>query len=133
MLPPRAVKYVTGQTASSTPRQLKGAEKPPSEIFSDCMECHHFNAAPFGPQNGGTQMSKYPAKIEKITRRDFLNTAGAVAAGGLVVVAGSSLLGGNQANAAVQQAAPPLPWKYTKLDPMEAGKRGYKNYLAKGG
>jgi hypothetical protein len=97
------------------------------------MECHHFKAALFGPQNGGTQMLKDPTKIEKITRRDFLNTAGAAAAGGLVVVAGSSLLGGNQANAAVPQAAPALPWKYTKLDPMEAGKRGYKNYLAKGG
>ena len=72
-------------------------------------------------------------KIKKISRRDFLNTAGAAAAGGLVVVAGSSLLAGNEAKAAVPQAAPPLPWKYTRLDPMEAGKRGYKNYLAKGG
>ena len=78
-------------------------------------------------------MLKHPAKIEKITRRDFLNTAGVAAAGGLAAVAGSSLLAGNQANAAVSQAAPPLPWKYTKLDPLEAGKRGYKNYLAKGG
>ena len=72
-------------------------------------------------------------KIEKITRRDFLNTAGAAAAGGLVVVAGSTLFNENQANASVPQAAPPLPWKYVKLDPMEAGQRGYKNYLAKGG
>lgn len=81
-------------------------------------------------------MSKYqvePKKnTEKISRRDFLNSAGA-AAGGLVVVAGSGLLSGNQAKAAVPQATPPLPWKYTKLDPLEAGKRGYKNYLAKGG
>ncbi len=71
--------------------------------------------------------------INKITRRDFLNTAGSAAAGGLVVVAGSSLFTGNDANAAVPQAAPPLRWKYVKLDPLEAGKRGYKNYLAKGG
>ena len=86
-------------------------------------------------------MLKHPAEpegkenrlIEKISRRQFLNTAGAAAAGGLVVVTGSSLLKDNIANAAVPQAAPPLPWKYTKLDPMEAGKRGYKNYLAKGG
>lgn len=84
-------------------------------------------------------MLKHPAetnkkiRIEKISRREFLNTAGAVAAGGLVVVAGSGLLADNQAKAAVQQATPSLPWKYTKLDPMEAGKRGYKNYLAKGG
>lgn len=26
-------------------------------------------------------------------------------------------------------AAPPLPWKWTKLDPMEAGTRAYQNYL----
>lgn len=97
------------------------------------MECHHLNVAPLGPLSGGTQMLKHPAKIEKITRRDFLNTAGVAAAGGLAAVAGSSLLSNNQANAAVSQAAPPLPWKYTKLDPLEAGKRGYKNYLAKGG
>jgi hypothetical protein len=25
--------------------------------------------------------------------------------------------------------APPLPWKWTKLDPMEAGTRAYQNYL----
>jgi hypothetical protein len=25
--------------------------------------------------------------------------------------------------------APPLPWKWTKLDPMEAGRRAYQNYL----
>jgi len=25
--------------------------------------------------------------------------------------------------------APPLPWKWTKLDPMEAGRRAYHNYL----
>jgi len=84
-------------------------------------------------------MLKHPArpkkkhKTENISRREFLNTAGAAAAGGLIVVAGSGLLANNQAKAAVPQATPPLPWKYTKLDPMEAGKRGYQNYLAKGG
>ncbi len=25
--------------------------------------------------------------------------------------------------------APPLPWKWTKLDPLEAGRRAYQNYL----
>lgn len=84
-------------------------------------------------------MLKHPARLKKkhktenISRREFLNTAGAAAAGGLIVVAGSGLLANNQAKAAVPQATPPLPWKYTKLDPMEAGKRGYQNYLAKGG
>ena len=86
-------------------------------------------------------MSRQPAeseeklnrKIDGISRRDFLNNAGAAAAGGLAVVAGSGLFAGHEAKAAVPEATPPLPWKYAKLDPMEAGKRGYKNYLAKGG
>lgn len=25
--------------------------------------------------------------------------------------------------------APPLPWPWVKLDPMEAGRRAYQNYL----
>ena len=51
----------------------------------------------------------------------------------IVVAAGSSLIPRGEAKAATAPEAPPLPWKYAKLDPMEAGKRGYKNYLEKGG
>jgi hypothetical protein len=29
--------------------------------------------------------------------------------------------------------APPLPWKWTKLDPLEAGRRAYRGYLTGGG
>jgi hypothetical protein len=29
--------------------------------------------------------------------------------------------------------APPLPWKWTKLDPMEAGRRAYRTYLTNKG
>ena len=29
--------------------------------------------------------------------------------------------------------APPLPWKWTKLDPLEAGRRAYRSYLEKKG
>ena len=29
--------------------------------------------------------------------------------------------------------APSLPWKWTKLDPMEAGSRAYRNYLTNKG
>jgi len=28
---------------------------------------------------------------------------------------------------------PPLPWKWVRLDPLEAGRRAYRNYLTKGG
>ncbi len=71
--------------------------------------------------------------VENLSRRGFLNTAGIAAVGGLVVATGSSLFVDKNATATTVPAAPPLPWKYTKLDPLEAGKRGYKSYLAKGG
>ena len=29
--------------------------------------------------------------------------------------------------------APPLPWPWAKLDPMEAGRRAYRGYLSKPG
>lgn len=69
----------------------------------------------------------------KLSRRKFLNTAGSAAVGGLVAVTGASLLTGKKAVAADAPEAPPLPWKYEKLDPKEAGKRGYENYLLRGG
>ena len=84
---------------------------------------------------------KYPEKsdgkneepVENLSRRGFLNTAGIAAVGGLVVAASGSLLTDNWAKATTGPAAPPLPWKYMELDPLEAGKRGYKSYLEKGG
>ncbi len=33
----------------------------------------------------------------------------------------------------VSDKAPPLPWKWVKLDPMEAGRRAYRFYLEKKG
>ncbi|MBU0479701.1 MAG: twin-arginine translocation signal domain-containing protein [Proteobacteria bacterium] len=70
---------------------------------------------------------------ENPSRRKFLNTAGIAAVGGLVTAVGTNLLDSGEAKAAPAPEAPPLPWKYTKLDPLEAGKRGYKSYLAQGG
>lgn len=69
----------------------------------------------------------------RLSRRNFLNTAGSAAVGGLVAVTGASLFTGQKAVAAEAAEAPPLPWKYVKLDPKEAGKRGYENYLLRGG
>ena len=46
---------------------------------------------------------------------------------------GGSLFADKNADAVPIPEAPPLPWKYTELDPLEAGKRGYKSYLEKGG
>ena len=70
---------------------------------------------------------------ESLSRRGFLNTAGIAAVGGLVVATGGSLFADKNADAVPVPEAPPLPWKYTELDPLEAGKRGYKSYLEKGG
>lgn len=70
---------------------------------------------------------------QNLSRRKFLNTAGCAAVGGLMVATGGTLFTGTGAKAEEPPAAPPLPWKYSKLDPLEAGKRGYKYYLEKGG
>jgi hypothetical protein len=32
----------------------------------------------------------------------------------------------------VQPAAPPLPWKWAKLDPLDVGRRAYRNYMIAG-
>lgn len=69
----------------------------------------------------------------RLTRRSFLNGAGIAVAGGLVTAAGGSLFAGQEAGASGAPEGPALPWKYTKLDPLEAGKRGYENYLLRGG
>lgn len=60
-----------------------------------------------------------------ISRRGVLKGSAALLAGG---IAGriSNAYGAPKAPAA---KAPPLPWKWTKLDPMEAGRRAYQNYL----
>jgi hypothetical protein len=33
----------------------------------------------------------------------------------------------------VPPAAPPLPWKWVKPDPLEAGRRAYRYYATRGG
>lgn len=63
-----------------------------------------------------------------LSRRNFLTAAGIIAAGGILT--GCNLKSGEATVAAI---APDLPWKYAKLDPEEAGRRGYKNYLLNGG
>lgn len=85
--------------------------------------------------NSSTQDETEKSKQDvTLSRRNFLNTAGAATVGGLAVAAGGTLFTRREAKATSEpQEAPPLPWKYVKLDPMEAGKRGYKNYLEKGG
>ena len=63
------------------------------------------------------------------SRRSMLFGSGSLLVGGIVGRA-------TVAEAAPQPqalAAPPLPWPWTRLDPMEAGTRAYKTYLTKKG
>ena len=84
-------------------------------------------------QNPDQQAPGQEKQGPDLSRRNFLSTAGCAAMGGVVAVAGGSLFAGRKASAADAPEAPPLPWKYVKLDPKEAGKRGYHNYLERGG
>jgi len=68
-----------------------------------------------------------------VSRRDILTgSAALLAAGGL-----GGLLPAYAAavspKAEAPAGAPPLPWKWVKLDPLEAGRRAYRLYLDKGG
>lgn len=79
-------------------------------------------------QGGSEQTETTTNKKSALSRRKFLTAAGIVAAGG--VLTARNLISAESPTVA---APPVLPWRYTKLDPLEAGRRGYKNYLARGG
>ncbi len=77
-------------------------------------------------------MSAYTQDIGTLSRRNLLTGSAALLASGAM---GGSL-GAYAAVApagAEAPAAPPLPWKYVNLDPLEAGRRAYRNYFDKGG
>jgi hypothetical protein len=63
-----------------------------------------------------------------IDRRSILTGSGAF-------LVGAGIGGALNASAAPNEAAtaPPLPWKWVKLDPLEAGRRAYRFYKEKGG
>ena len=74
-------------------------------------------------------MSPHDTIEGSVSRRSVLTASAALVAGGGI---GSSLT----ALAAAPEApasAPPLPWKWVKLDPLEAGRRAYRFYKEKGG
>ena len=63
-----------------------------------------------------------------LSRRNFIATAGTVAAGGVLATGAMPQL------AAAKQADPgALPWPWVKLDPQEAGERAFLTYHEKGG
>ena len=66
-------------------------------------------------------------KAENPARRNMLVGSGALLVGG---VAGRASA---QEPRPAEASAPPLPWPWTKIDPMEAGSRTYDAYLTQGG
>ena len=71
------------------------------------------------------RMEEQREKIGLYSRRSMLTGSAVLLTGGLVggiqnIYAGPS---------SKTSSAPPLPWKWVKLDPLEAGRRAYRSYL----
>ncbi len=67
------------------------------------------------------------------SRRSILTGSALLLAGG---IAGSITSVSSAPTPEVKEVikpAPPLPWKWVKLDPLEAGRRAYRAYLEQGG
>ena len=75
------------------------------------------------------EMSSLQRNDSAISRRDVLTASAALVAGGGIGAA----LTGHAAVTDPSAAAPPLPWQWVKLDPLEAGQRAYRFYKEKGG
>lgn len=65
----------------------------------------------------------------KHSRRNILKGAGLVLMGGLA----GKISRVSAAPEPTATPAPPLPWKWVELDPMEAGTLAYQSYLKKHG
>jgi hypothetical protein len=74
-------------------------------------------------QKEGT--SNYAKGGSEYSRRSILLGSAALLAGGLV----GRISNAYAAPEPKYAPAPPLPWKWPMLDPMEAGTRAYENYL----
>lgn len=66
-------------------------------------------------------------------RRTLLVGSGAFIIGGVAGRASAARSDLPQKTQAVADAAPPLPWEWVKIDPMEAATRTYHGYLDQGG
>ena len=70
-------------------------------------------------------------RTELISRRSMLKGSAIFLVGGTVGCLSNKYSGPTAAPTACN--APPLPWPWVKLDPMEAGRRAYSNYLKEPG
>ena len=68
-------------------------------------------------------------RTELISRRSILKGSALVLMGGIV----GRISNANSAPVPMSTTAPPLPWKWVKLDPLEAGRRAYRFYLKEKG
>ena len=70
-------------------------------------------------------MNEKKEETKLCSRRNILTGSAAMLLGGI-----AGRLSNAYAGQAPQSApAPPLPWPWVALDPMEAGTRAYQNYL----
>jgi hypothetical protein len=74
-------------------------------------------------------MEKEKERASSLSRRNFMTKAGLFVAGG---VAGYGTSVALPLTPRVTEP-PPLPWKWVKLDPLEAGRLAYRSYLEKKG
>ena len=74
-------------------------------------------------------MEREQERASSLSRRNFITKAGLFVAGGIAGYGTSLAL---PATHKVTEP-PPLPWKWVKLDPLEAGRRAYRSYLEKKG
>ena len=72
-------------------------------------------------------MRSHESNLIFVSRRDVLTASAALVAGGGI----GGALTGHAAPTASPTGAPPLPWKWVTLDPLEAGRRAYRIYLDK--
>jgi hypothetical protein len=79
----------------------------------------------------GDFMEKQKERSKLISRRSMLKGSGMFLLGGTLGCAGKAY--SPSAAAPTGPDAPPLPWPWTKLDPMEAGRRAYRSYLEQKG
>jgi hypothetical protein len=73
-------------------------------------------------------MAKQKGGGLSVSRRNFMTVAGAFVAGGIAGCAAKP-----DKSDARNSEPPPLPWKWAKLDPHEAGRRAYRGYFHKPG
>jgi len=76
-----------------------------------------------------TTMSGKKDQSLLLSRRNFITKAGIFLAG---IIAGHGTGFASMPTQTVTEP-PPFPWKWVKLDPLEAGRRAYRSYLEKKG